>query len=112
MPSSLVKGERKMKREEILKKTQQEKSDERAEQVKGLSFRWTYLTMAAAAAIFAYFRAAQGQSMMDLCATVCFSVCAGMVYRFVKTREKSCILLAAVTFAVTFVAAVQFLMGR
>jgi len=100
-----------MKKEEILKKAQEEKSDEREEQVKDMAFRWTYLTMAIIAAFFSCYRAAHGQSMMDLCATVCFSVCAGMTYRFVKIREKSCLVFAVITFAVACTATVSFFMG-
>lgn len=101
-----------MKKEEILKKAQAEKSDEREKQIKDFSFRWTYLTMAVAAACFAYNRAAHGEPMMDLCATVCFSVCAGMAYRFVKLREKSDLLFAVITFAAACTATVRFLTGH
>ena len=101
-----------MKREEILKKAQEEKSDEREKQIKDLSFRVIYLTMAFAAVFFSCYRAAHGQTVMDLCATVCFSVCAGMTYRFVKTKEKSYLVFAVITFAVACTAAVRFFMGQ
>lgn len=101
-----------MQKDEILKKARAEKSDEREKQVKDWSFRWTYLTMAVVAAVFAGFRAMRNQPVTDLCATVCFSVCAGMLYRFVKTKEKSDLLFAAVTFAVACAAAVRFFMGH
>jgi hypothetical protein len=100
-----------MNKEEILKKAQKEKRDERETQIRDFAFRWTYLTGAIAAAFFSYYRAARGQPTMDLCATVCFSVCAGMLYRFVKAKEKSCLFFAVVSFAVACTATVRFFMG-
>lgn len=100
-----------MNKEEVLRKAQSEKSDELEKQVSNLSLKWTYLTMGIAAAIFAFWRAMKGQPIMDLCATVCFSVCAGMTYRFVKAKNKSDLLFAIITFSIACAATVRFFMG-
>lgn len=101
-----------MNKEEILSKAQAEKNDEREKQVSVFSFRWTYLTMGIVASVFAYFRAMKGQPITDLCATVCYSVCAGMIYRYTKTKNISDLLFAAITFAIACVATLRFFMGR
>ena len=66
-----------MKREDVLAMAQAEKRDERAEQVKDQSMRWTYIVMVLTAAVFAFIRAEKGESMMYLSVTVCASVAAG-----------------------------------
>lgn len=101
-----------MDRDEVLKKAQAENKDERELQVKDKSMMWSYLVMVVLAAVFTAVRAGQGLPMMDLSATVCGSVCAGMIYRYIKTRERFFLVLAAVTFIVAVVAAIRFFMGH
>lgn len=101
-----------MQRDEILKKAQAENSDERELQVKDKSMTVSYVVMVLMAAVFTYIRARQGLPMMDLCATVCGSVCAAMTYRFIKTKQKTCLLIAVITFAVMVTAIVRFAMGH
>ena len=50
--------------------------------------------------------------MMDLCATVNGSVCAAMIYRFVKTKKKEHLVIALVTFLCAVLAIVRFVMGH
>lgn len=100
-----------MKREDILKMAQQEKQDEREAQVKDQSMRWTYIVMVFTAAIFAFIRAEKGESMMDLSVTVCASVVAGQLYRFIKTRERFCLALALIALVTGLFALVRFCMG-
>ena len=64
------------------------------------------------ASIFTYIRAEQGLPMMDLSATVCSSVCAAMMYRFIKTKGKIYLLIATITLIVAVVATVRFFMGH
>lgn len=101
-----------MNREEILKKAQREQNDEMELQVRDKSMKWTYIAMVAAAAIFAYIRSEQGLPMMDLCATVCVSVCAGQCYRFIKMKDTGCLLLAVITLLVAIIATVRFALGH
>lgn len=101
-----------MNKEEILQKAQQENVDERILQIKDRSITWTYLTMVIVAAIFAAIREANGQPMMDLCVTVCASVCVGQIYRFMKTKSSHYLILALITLAVGIVAMVRFCMGH
>ena len=101
-----------MQREEILKKAQEEKKDERELQIKDKSMMWSYFVMVLMASIFTYIRAEQGLPMMDLSATVCSSVCAAMMYRFIKTKGKIYLLIATITLIVAVVATVRFFMGH
>lgn len=101
-----------MTREDILKKAQDEKKDEREQQVKDRSMMYSYIVMVILAAVFAGIRGKQGLPMMDLCATVCGSVCAAMTYRFIKTKGKEYLLIAVITFVVMVVAIIRFAMGH
>ena len=101
-----------MEREEILKRAQGEKLDERELQVKDKSMMWSYIVMVIMASVFSFIRSEQGLPMMDLCATVCGSVCAAMTYRFVKTRNKEHLIIAVIMFPTTIMAIVRFCMGH
>ena len=100
-----------MNKEEILAKAQQENKDEMEVYVKDKSLKWTYIVMVLAAAVFTFIRAEKGEPMMDLCATVSASVTAGMIYRFVKTKEKSCLIIGLITLCTAVVSAIRFFMG-
>ncbi len=101
-----------MEKSEILKKAQAEKRDERELQVKDKSMMWSYTAMVLVAAVFTFIRAEQGLPMMDLSATVCVSVFAGMTYRYVKTRNKKNLIIAVITFCIAIMATVRFFMGH
>ncbi|MDO5346074.1 MAG: DUF6442 family protein [Lachnospiraceae bacterium] len=101
-----------MNKEEILKKARQEKNDEMVTQVRDQSMKWTYIAMVLTAAFFSYIRDRQGLPMMDLCATVSISVCVGQFYRYWKTRDKGCLLIAVIMLVVSIFAAVRFYMGH
>ncbi len=103
-----------MEREEILRKAQAEgkNGDERETQVRDRSMKWTYLTMVLVAAVFAYIRGMKGQPMMDLCVTVCASVCVGQLYRYWKLKRRACLILGLITLLVAAVALVRFCMGH
>lgn len=98
-------------KETILKMAQKEK-DEMAVQIRDKAMKWTYLALVLSAAVFAFIRGINDQPMMDLCATVCFSVFAGRVYCYRKTRQKFDLVLAAVTLVVAVFATVRFFMGH
>ena len=100
-----------MNREEILARARQENRDEMEIQVRERSIKWTYLVMVLTAAVFAYLRSMQGQTIMDLTVTVCTSVAAGQLYRFFKTREKWCLGLGVVMLLVAVAALIRFCMG-
>lgn len=101
-----------MEREEILKRAQAENRDERELQVKDKSMMCSYIVMVLMAAVFSFIRSEQGLPMMDLCATVCGSVCAAMTYRFVMTKKKQCLYIAVIAFIVAVVAVIRFCMGH
>lgn len=100
-----------MERNEILKKAQAERVDERELQVKDKSMMWSYITMVFMAAIFSFIRSEQGLPMMDLSATVSASVFAGMTYRFIKTKKKENAIIALVMLSVVVIATISFLWG-
>ena len=101
-----------MERNEILSKAQAENQDEREVQVKDKSITYSYIVMILMAAVFTWIRAKQGLPMMDLCATVCGSVCAAMTYRFIKTKGKTYLMLAVITFLVMVMAIIRFAAGH
>ena len=101
-----------MERNEILSKAQAENQDEREVQVKDKSITYSYIVMILMAAVFTWIRAKQGLPMMDLCATVCGSVCAAMTYRFIKTKGKTYLMLAVITFVVMVMAIIRFVAGH
>lgn len=101
-----------MDRQEILRKAQQEGNDELEIQVRDRSMKWTYIAMVIAAAVFSFIRESQGYPIMDLAATVSISVCAGQFYRFVKSRESSCLMIAVAMLAVAVGSTIRFLMGH
>ncbi|MCI8281267.1 MAG: hypothetical protein HFI76_06145 [Lachnospiraceae bacterium] len=101
-----------MNKEEILSAAQKEGTDEREVQIKDKSIKWTYLSMVIAAAIFSFLRENQGYPIMDLTATVSFSVCIGQFYRYIKGKDKLSLLLAVIMLAVAIFATIRFFMGH
>lgn len=103
-----------MDKEEILAKSRKENEngDEREQQIRDKSIKWTYITMVFFAAVFAYIRAEQGYPMMDLCATVSISVCAGQVYRFVRSKNRGNLVIACVTFVLFVLSIIRFVLGH
>ena len=103
-----------MNKEEILAKSRKENEgcDEFQIQVRDKSIKWTYITMVVVAAVFAWIREEQGLPMMDLCVTICFSVCVGQWYRFIKTKDKGCLIMAVITLLVGIFAIIRFLGGH
>lgn len=100
-----------MNKEEILAKARQEQ-DEMAAQVKDKSMKWTYVVLVLSAAVFAFIRGQNGQPVMDLCATVCYSVFAGQMYRYIKTKEKFDLIMAVIMIITAVAATVRFFMGH
>ena len=101
-----------MEREEILKRAQKEGNDEMEIQIKDKSIKYTYIAMVLVAAVFSCIREQQGLPIMDLCATVCFSVSVGQGYRFIKWKNKHALIMAILTLAVGICATVRFMMGH
>lgn len=101
-----------MNKEEILKKVQTENKDEMELQIRDKSIKWTYLALVISAAVFSFIRGEKGQPTMDLCATVGISVCVGQVYRYIKTKDKSCLLIASITLVVSIFAIIRYIGGH
>lgn len=101
-----------MNKEEILKKAQAERRDEREIQVKDRSIMWSYIVLVIAAAVFSFIRSEQGLPMMDLSATVSASVFAGMMYRFVKTKDRQNLMIAVIMLLIAITATIRFFMGH
>lgn len=101
-----------MDREEILRRSREEKRDEMVVQVRDQAMKWTYIVLVLSAAFFAFIRGLREQPVMDLCATVCISVSAGRFYCFSKTKDKFNLIMAIVTLIVAIFACVRFFMGH
>lgn len=100
-----------MNKEDILKKSRLENSDEMVIQIIDKSFRWIYLTMVLVAAFFAFIRGIEDQPIMDLCATVSFSISVGNIYRAYKTNNKYYLIIGFILFAIAIFATIRFFMG-
>lgn len=101
-----------MDKNEILRRAQEEKNDEMEIQIRDKSIKWTYIAMVAAVAIFSFIRSEQGLPMMDLCATMCFSVCVGQAYRYIKGKSRDALIMAVITLGIAIMATVRFAMGH
>ena len=101
-----------MNKEDVLRKAQAENEDEMILQVRDKSIKWTYMALVISAAIFTFIREKQGLPMMDLCATICISVCVGQSYRFIKTKEKNCLWMACITLCVSVFAVIRYIGGH
>lgn len=101
-----------MKKEEILAKAQAEKKDEMEVFISDKSMRWTYLVMVMAAGIFTIVRSFHDLPIMDLTATVSLSVCAGQLYRYIKTKEKFSLIMVIAMAIVAVISTVRFFMGH
>lgn len=103
-----------MNKEEILAMSRKE--NENGDEMERLavmgSMKWTYIVMVLCAGVFSFIRSGQGYPVMDLTATVALSVAAGHIYRYVKCRERSSLIIAAVMIAVSIFSAVRFFMGH
>lgn len=100
-----------MDKETILKKAQKE-TDEMAIQIRDKSIKYTYVVLVLSAAIFSFIRGLHDQPIMDLCATVSYSVAAGRLYCFIKTREKYDLLIAIIMLTIAIAATIRFAMGH
>lgn len=101
-----------MDKETILKKAQVEKNDEMVAQTRDKAIKLTYVVLVLSAAVFAFVRGLRGAPVMDLCATVCYSVFAGRIYCYCKTKERFDLVMAVVTLAIAIMATVRFFMGH
>ena len=101
-----------MNKEEILEKSRAEQKDERDIVIRDQSIRWTFMTMVVLSAVFAYLRAAQGQTMMGLTVVVCGSVSVSFLYRYVKTKREDLLVLGLVLLICAVVALVRFCTGH
>ena len=98
-------------KEEILAKSRKS-GDEMEGVVKDKSMKWTYITMVFVAAIFAFIRSEQGLPMMDLCVTVTASVMVGMIYRFIKTKDKSCLIIGIISMICCIIGIIGYVKGH
>lgn len=100
-----------MDRDQILAKARYEK-DEMEVQVKDKSMKVTYIVLVLTAAVFAFIRGMNDQPVMDLCATVCYSVFAGRIYCYVKTKNRFDLIMAVITIVTALVATYRFWTGH
>lgn len=100
-----------MNKEEILAKSRQESKDEMEIAVKDQSMKWTYITMVLAAAFFAWTRAQKGDTIMDLCVTVCVSCAVGQLYRYFRTKDKRYLIAGVIAAGCTIMGIIRYVMG-
>lgn len=100
-----------MNKQEILHKARQGQ-DEMVVQTRDKAMKVTYLVLVFTAAFFAFLRGLKDQPVMDLAATVGYSVFAGRLYCYLKTKEKYDLWMAVITIIVAVVATIRFFMGH
>ena len=66
-----------------------ENRDEREEQIKDRSMKWTFLTMVAVSAFFAFLRGIKGENVLDLAVVVCASVAVFQLTHFFRLRPRA-----------------------
>lgn len=100
-----------MKKEDILKKAQAEKSDEMEKVVRDRSAVWMALAMVIAAGFFVCMRD-KDAPIMDLAATVCFSTSVCCIYRFFRLKQVHYLIMGLVLAAMTVFATIRFFQGH
>lgn len=100
-----------MKKEDILKKAREEKSDEMEKSVCDRSAVWMVLAMVIAAGFFICMRE-ENAPIMDLTATVCFSTTVCCIYRFVRLKSVHYLIMGLVFAGLTVFATVRFFQGH
>jgi hypothetical protein len=101
-----------MKKEDILAQSRSENKDEREDAVRDQSIKWTFLTMVALSAVFAYLRGTKGESVTDLAVVVCGSVCVSFLYRFFKTKRTDCLVMGVLTAAAAIFSLIEYCLGH
>lgn len=99
-----------MKKEDILAKAREEKKDEMEDAVRDRSAVWMAIAMVIAAGFFVCVRD-EGEPIMDLAATVGFSMTVCCIYRAVKLKKLKWVMIGILCAAVTVFAAVRYFMG-
>lgn len=100
-----------MKKEEILEKARAEKKDEMENAVHDRSAVWMAIAMTIAAGFFVCMRS-EGEPVMDLAATVYFSIAVCYIYRFFRLKQVYYLIMGLVLAAMTVFATVRFFMGH
>lgn len=103
-----------MTNEEILERSRNENKhgDEREKAILSNAIKVSFIVMVLSSAIFALIRSQQGYPMMDLTAVCCASTFANFIYRFIKTKEKSYLIIAIITLAAAIWATIRFFYGE
>ena len=77
-----------MKKEDILKKAQEENNDEMVQYVYDKSMYFVFIAMFVCLSIFSFTRFADGMRIEDYVATLDISISAGSFFRYIKTKKK------------------------
>lgn len=100
-----------MKKDEILAKARSEKTDEMKKFVRDRSAVWMGLAMVAAAGFFVCMRD-ENAPIMDLTATVDFSMTVCFIYRAIRLKSAYYLIMSIVFAAMTVFATVRFFQGH
>lgn len=76
-----------MKKEDILKKAQEEKVDEMEQYVNDKSMYFIFIAMFVCLSVFSFTRFADGMRIEDYVATLQISISVGSFYRYSKTKK-------------------------
>ena len=101
-----------MNKEEILRKAQQEKNDEREEQIKVRASHIGWISVIAVILFIIIFRKWHGESIMDIAMIVMAQSAAVSFYQYAKMREKKGYLFSGVISIIAFFLAFAALLSE
>lgn len=96
--------------EENTKKTQVANKDYTELRVTNRSLKISYTAIVLIMAVFVFLRT-NHNTFIDFSTAVCGSVFAGMAYRFIKTKQVTCLVIALMSFIAMIVGIVRFTIG-
>lgn len=100
-----------MKKEDVLKKAQEESSDEMEKFVRDRSAVWMVLAMVISSGFFVCMRS-EDEPIMDLAAIDCFSSAVCSIYRFFRLKQPFYLIIGLVLAAMTIFATVRYFQGH
>lgn len=99
-----------MKKEDILKKAQEEGSDEMEKSVQDKSMWWVFIAMGVCLIVFSLIKLENDQDPTDLAATINAGACAGCFYRYSKLHDKRNLFASITTGICAVVCTILFIM--
>ncbi len=85
-----------MKKDEILAKAHEEKTDEMENFVQDKSMKWIFMAMFICLCVFSYTRLERDMQIEDYAATLNIAASVGLIYRYVKAKQRQNLILGII----------------